>query len=91
MATDQHGIAVSLNRAAIRLCKLGSDPQLAIQRRGLPLPAHATALADVISPERGWLLRMQHTNTLAIWLAGGGLRSVDQRKANAALARLESE
>lgn len=82
---------MSLNRAAIRLGKLGSDPQLAIMRRTLALPAHAAPLADVIAPERGCLLRMQHTGTYAIWLARGGLRSVDQRKAAAALAALEHD
>lgn len=81
---------MSHNRGRLQLAELGSDPQLAIQRRGVSLPAHATALADVIAPERGWLLRMQHTGTLAIWLAGGGLRSVDQRKAGAALDALDA-
>lgn len=80
---------MSISRARLQLARLGSDPQLAIMRSTIALPAHATAMADVIAPERGWLLKMERTGTYAIWLAAGGLRSVDQRKAQAALNALD--
>jgi hypothetical protein len=62
-------------------------------RRQFPPPRGCEPLADYGGStddkwEKGWLVRMQRTGTFAVWLSDGSLRSVDQRKAAAALATL---
>lgn len=77
----------SENRSRITLRPLGS-PRMQLARR-LPLPVGAVALAEYVGKpgDSGHLVRLAN-GTLAIWLVRGALRTVDPRKAEAALATL---
>lgn len=76
------------NRGRITLRPLGSDKLLAMTARMHPTPPGAERLADVIEPERGWLIRYTRTGSLAMLIMGGGIRTMDKRKAKAALVEL---
>lgn len=78
----------SRNRGRIELKPLGSDMRLNILKAIAPVPHGAVALADVIEPERGWLIEFTATGILAFWSMRRVLVNIDERKARAALDAL---
>lgn len=76
------------SRGRIELSPLGADQRMGLLADRFPLPAGATALAEIATGDRGWLVRFDNTGRLAVWDVRGVLRSVDQRKAAAALAAI---
>lgn len=82
----------SENRGRITLRPLGDDQRLALTSRRFPLPRGSVALAEYVGEpgDGGHLVRLAN-GALAIWLDRGALRSVDPRKAEAALAALKIE
>jgi len=76
---------------SIRLRRIGTDLRLLDLMKSLPIPDHWRIVAEYDGLDLGWMLWDDFTRRYVIWLAGGGLRTIDQGRAVHALRLLNTE